>query len=109
MADHLILLLPLLGPRGGLDAVLRGRPGHAAPGHQHHDVPNVRDVGDGAQGVVHHGFLSGEGPGVCVRGWYGEQAIKKHSSLEFSNLDTTDTWGWIILHCEGLSCALQDV
>lgn len=61
MANHLVLLLGLRCPRRGFDAVLRGRPGHAAPGHQHHDVPDVGDVGYGAQRVVHHGLLKGEG------------------------------------------------
>lgn len=90
VADHLILLLPLLGTRGGLDAVLGGRPGHAAPGHQHHDVPNIRDVGDGAQGVVHHGFLPGEEERVHAREYYGEHAIEKHSRSGSFSLDAVD-------------------
>lgn len=57
VADHFVLLLALLGAGGGFDAVLGGGAGHAAPRHQHHDVADVGDVGDGAQRVVHHGFL----------------------------------------------------
>lgn len=57
VADHFVLLLSLLGTRSGFNAVLGGGSGHAAPRHQHHDVADVGDVGDGAQCMVHHGFL----------------------------------------------------
>lgn len=57
MADHLILFLGLWGSRSGLNAVLRGRTRHSPASHQHHDVPDVSNVRDGAQGVVHHRLL----------------------------------------------------
>lgn len=57
VTDHLVLLLGFRCTRCGFDAVLWGRSRHPPPRHQDHDVPDVGDVGDGAQRVVHHGFL----------------------------------------------------
>lgn len=58
MAYHLVLLLRLGCPGRGFDTVLGGRARHPASRHQHHDVSNVSDVGNGTQRVVHHRFLS---------------------------------------------------
>lgn len=38
----------------GIFAVLSD---HTPSGHQHHQVPNISDVGNGPQGVIHHNFL----------------------------------------------------
>jgi len=62
MANHLVLLLCLGCTRCSFDTVLRGCSRHSASRHQNHNVPNVSDVGDGAQGIVHHRFLSAEQP-----------------------------------------------
>ena len=59
MADHLVLEVVALVTGGGLHVVLGVWSGHTAARHQNHDVPDVRDVGDGLQGVVDEDLLAG--------------------------------------------------
>ena len=59
VADHLVLPLSILGRVGGFHVLLGVGARHAPAGHQHDDVPDVCDVGDGPQRVVHHRLLEG--------------------------------------------------
>ena len=59
VADHFVLFFGLRGPWRCLNAVLRRHAWHPPPRHKHHDVPDISDVGYGAQCVVHHCFLDG--------------------------------------------------
>lgn len=63
MADHLVLSFSILGRVRGLHIFLGVRTGHPPAGHQHDDVANVCDVGNGPQRVVHHRFLEVKGRG----------------------------------------------
>lgn len=57
MADHLVLSFSILGWVRSLHVLLRVGTGHPSAGHQHDNVPNVCDVGNGPQGVIHHRLL----------------------------------------------------
>lgn len=51
VTDHLGSLLD------AISGIICGQ--DSPPGHQHHQVSDVCDVGDGAEGVVHHDLLQG--------------------------------------------------
>ena len=59
MADHLVLPFSILGWVGGFHVLLGVGAGHPPAGHQHNYVPDICDVGNGPQRVVHHRFLEG--------------------------------------------------
>ena len=59
MADHLVLPFSVLGWVGGFHVLLGVGAGHPPAGHQHNYVPDICDVGNGPQRVVHHRFLEG--------------------------------------------------
>lgn len=59
MADHLVLPLSILGWVGGFHILLGVGAGHPPAGHQHDDVSDVCDIGNGPQRVVHHRLLEG--------------------------------------------------
>lgn len=57
MADHLVLPFSILGRVRGFHILLGVGARHPPTGHQHNDVPDVCDVGNGPQRVVHHRLL----------------------------------------------------
>lgn len=61
MADHLVLSFSILGWVRSLHVLLGVGAGHPPAGHQHDNVPDVCDVGNGPQRVVHHGLLGATG------------------------------------------------
>lgn len=68
MTDHLVLPFSILGWVRGLHILLGVGAGHPPAGHEHDDVPNVCDVGNGPQRVVHHRLLEGKDrAGECTQ------------------------------------------
>lgn len=57
MADHFILPLPILGGVRCFHIILGVRSWHSPAGHQYNYIPNICNVGNGPQRMIHHSFL----------------------------------------------------